>query len=262
MRISLIVTTYDRPDALSLVFKSIESQIIKPFEVIIADDGSDERTSKVVENFKVKSNFKVVHSYQSDKGFRASRSRNKAIAKAEGDYIVLIDGDMILQSQFIKDHAINAKPGFFIQGSRVLLSEIITKSILKKRKIFFNFFSAGLRNRKNTIHSNILSLFFSKESNHLYGIKTCNLAFFREDCIRINGFNNNFEGWGREDSDFASRLMNIGIKRKSLKFNAIQYHLWHKENNRESLVDNDAILQMTIDRKVTWCDNGIDRFFL
>mgnify|MGYP003969650495 FL=1 len=260
MRISLIVTTYNRPEALSLVFKSIENQVIKPLEVIVADDGSDERTHKIVKEFRDKLSFKIIHSFQKDKGFRASKSRNKAIAKANGDYIILIDGDMILQNRFIQDHSRNAIPGFFIQGSRVLLSEIQSKIILRKRKIYISMFSLGLKNRKNSIHSNILSHLFSNESGHLRGIKTCNLAFYKEDCIRINGFNNDFKGWGREDSDFASRLINIGIKRKSLKFNAIQYHLWHKENNRKSLATNDAILQKTINNKLTWCDNGIDRY--
>ena len=260
MRISLIVTTYNRPNALSLVFKSIENQVIKPLEVIVADDGSDERTLKIVKEFRDKLSFEVIHSFQKDKGFRASQSRNKAIAKANGDYIILIDGDMILQTRFIQDHSRNAMPGFFIQGSRVLLSEIQTKIILRKRKIFFSMFSLGLKNRKNSIHSNSLSRLFSNESNHLSGIKTCNFAFYREDCISVNGFNNDFNGWGREDSDFASRLINIGIKRRTLKFNAIQYHLWHKENNRNSLASNDEILQKTIDKKLTWCNNGIDRF--
>ena len=109
MLISLIVTTYNRPDALSLVLKSIENQVMKPFEVIVADDGSDERTQRVLEDCRNKSSFKIIHSFQRDKGFRASRSRNKAIAKANGDYIILIDGDMILQDEFIKDHNRNAK---------------------------------------------------------------------------------------------------------------------------------------------------------
>jgi len=260
MKISLIVTTYNRPDALSLVLKSIENQVMQPLEVIVADDGSDERTQKVVEEFRKKSNCKIIHSFQNDKGFRASKSRNKAIAKAYGDYIVLIDGDMILQDKFIRDHYRNAKPGLFIQGSRVLLTERQTKTTLKNRKITFNFFSVGLKNRKNALHSDILSFLFSKESYHLKGIRTCNLAFFKEDCIRVNGFNNDFKGWGREDSEFASRLINIGIKRKTLKFNSIQYHLWHKESSRKSLTINDEIFQKTIDNNLKWCANGIDSF--
>ena len=260
MLISLIVTTYNRPDVLSLVLKSIENQVMKPFEVIVADDGSDKRTQRVLEDCSNKLSFKIIHSFQRDKGFRASRSRNKAIAKANGDYIILIDGDMILQDEFIKDHHRNAKPGFFIQGSRVLLSELQTKLILKKREVFLSFFSSGLKNRKNAIHSNILSSLFSSEGSNIRGIKTCNLAFFKNDCIRINGFNNDFIGWGREDSEFALRLINTGIKRKNLKFNAIQYHLWHQESNKKSLSFNDEILNNTKNNNLKWCKNGIDNF--
>ena len=80
MRISLIVTTYNRPDALFLVLKSVENQLIKPFEIIVADDGSDNRTKNIIDEFKSVSKINVRHSFQNDIGFRAARSRNKAIA--------------------------------------------------------------------------------------------------------------------------------------------------------------------------------------
>ena len=102
MRISLIITTYNRPDALLLVLKSIEVQSLSPLEVIIADDGSDEKTMELINNFSAQSNLTIIHSFQKDKGFRAAKSRNKAIAKSKGDYIVLIDGDMILHPEFIR----------------------------------------------------------------------------------------------------------------------------------------------------------------
>jgi hypothetical protein len=86
------------------------------------------------------------------------------------------------------------------------------------------------------------------------------MAFFKQDCININGFNNDFEGWGREDSEFVVRLLNSGINRKNLRFNAIQLHLWHNENTRASLQQNDIILQNAIDNNAKWCDNGIKRY--
>lgn len=260
MRISLIVTTYNRPDALFLVLKSVENQLIKPFEIIVADDGSDNRTKNIIDEFKGDSKINIRHSFQNDIGFRAARSRNKAIAKAKGEYVILVDGDMILHPKFILDHSRNAEPGFFIQGSRVLLSKLKTKNCLNTKKISFNNFSFGLKNRKNAIHSNILARFFSIKKNYLSGIKTCNFSFYRTDCFLVNGFNNEFEGWGREDSDFALRLMNAGVKRKNLKFNAIQYHLWHKEVSRNSLSYNDMMLQKVISENHVWCNNGIDNF--
>jgi glycosyltransferase involved in cell wall biosynthesis len=260
MRVSLIITTYNRPDALLLVLRSIEGQITLPYEVIIADDGSTNDTKEVVTSFQEKSDIRVIHSWQEDSGFRAAKSRNKAIAKATGKYIILIDGDMILHPEFINDHINNTQSGYFVQGSRVLLTQDKTKQTLDQQKINFSLLSNGLQNRKNAFHSNILSKLFSNKRNYLRGIRTCNMAFYKQDCININGFNNEFEGWGREDSEFAVRLLNSGINRKNVRFNMIQFHLWHKEATRDSLGQNDATLHSAIDNHVNWCDNGISKY--
>ena len=260
MLVSLIITTYNRPDALLLVLRSIEGQITLPYEVIIADDGSTNDTKEVVTSFQEKSDIRVIHSWQEDSGFRAAKSRNKAIAKATGKYIILIDGDMILHPEFINDHINQAQPSYFVQGSRVLLTQDKTKQTLEQQKINFSLLSNGLQNRKNAFHSNILSKLFSNKRNYLRGIRTCNMAFYKQDCININGFNNEFEGWGREDSEFIMRLLNSGINRKNVRFNAIQFHLWHNENIRSSLKKNDAILQEAINNHTQWCNNGIDSY--
>ena len=259
MSLSLIITTYNWPESLELVLKSIECQTITPKEVIIADDGSTSETKELVSRFLQDSELNIIYSWQEDKGFRAAKSRNKAIVKANTNYIVLIDGDMILHPRFIEDHISNAKAGYFVQGSRVLLTQKKTKQVLDQQKINLSFFSSGLLNRKNAFYSNSLSR-MSRDKNFLGGIKSCNMAFYRQDCINVNGFNNDFKGWGREDSEFIVRLFNNGIKRKSLHYNAIQYHLWHNENKNPLLHRNDAILQNALFNKLQWCDNGIDRY--
>ena len=258
MRLSLIITTYNWPDSLVLTLKSIENQTISPDEIIIADDGSTYETQEVIDKFQKDSELNIIHSWQEDMGFRAAKSRNKAIVKSTGDYIILIDGDMILHHKFIQDHISQAQSGYFIQGSRVLLSEEETKRTLVEKKIKFSFFSVGLKNRKNGIYSKFLSKIFSNKKSYLRGIKSCNMAFYRQDCFNINGFNNEFKGWGREDSEFAVRLLNSGIKRKNIRFNAIQFHLWHKENNKISLDKNNLILQNAINNRIHWCENGIN----
>jgi glycosyltransferase involved in cell wall biosynthesis len=260
MSVSLIITTYNRPDALLLVLRSIEGQVILPDEVIIADDGSHRESQKLITDFRQSSNLNIIHSWQEDKGFRAAKSRNKAISKSNFDYIVLIDGDLILHPEFINDHINQAQIGYFVQGSRVLLTQDKTMQTLDQQKINFSLLSNGLQNRKNAIHSNILSRLFSNKKNTLRGIKSCNLAFFKQDFISVNGFNNEFEGWGREDSEFIMRLLNSGINRKNVRFNAIQFHLWHNENIRDSLEKNEAILQNTINNQIKWCDSGFKKF--
>ena len=260
MRVSLVITTYNNPAALLLVLKSIEGQSLLPFSVVIADDGSDNNTKKLIKNFQLTTCLKIIHSWQKDKGFRAAKSRNKAIAESKADYIILVDGDVILHPEFVQDHINNAEIGFFIQGTRVLITQDATKNVYKRMRIIFSFFSHGIKNRKNAIHSDFLSKIFLKKKNHLSGVKTCNMSFFKEDCVNINGFNNDFEGWGREDSEFVVRLFNSGIVRKNLRFNAIQFHLWHFENSRALLKKNDVILNSSINSNSKWCNNGIDKY--
>ena len=258
MKLTLIITTYNWPESLLLVIESIKRQTILPDEVIIADDGSAKETKDLISNFNKEFDLNIIHLWQEDIGFRAARSRNNAIVKSYGDYIILIDGDTILHNNFVKDHIDNAEYGFFVQGTRALLSEKQTKKALAEKTVNFPFFSSGLKNRKNSIHSKFLSAMFSSKKNHLLGIKSCNMAFYKKDCLNINGFNNEFEGWGREDSEFVVRLINSGIKRKNVRFNAIQFHLWHNENSRLSLKRNDAILDNAIKKGIQWCENGIN----
>ena len=168
---------------------------------------------------------------------------------------------MILHKDFIYDHFRSAQIGYFIQGTRVLLSSIKTKEVLKTSIFTPNFLKPGLINRKNAIHSNFLSKIFTIKKNFLRGIKTCNVSFYKDDCISVNGFNSEFEGWGKEDSEFFVRLMNKGINRKTLRFNAIQYHLWHMEANRSSLEKNELLLRKTINESLDWCKMGINQFY-
>ena len=260
MRVSLIITTYNWPESLILVLKSVENQTIAPDVVVIADDGSTVETKEIIVKFQKDSDLNIIHSWQEDNGFRAAKSRNKAIAKSYGDYIILIDGDIILHPKFIQDHVKSAKVGYFIQGFRVLFTQDITEQIIISKRISFSFFSKGMKGRKNSIHSNFLSKIFSTKKNYLRGIKTCNIAFFRQDFINVNGFNNEFEGWGREDSEFVVRLFNTGINRKSLRFIAIQYHLWHKDIDRKHLDYNNQLLQNSIKQKLKVCKKGINKY--
>ena len=260
MQVSLIITTCNRPDALLLVLKSIELQSVIPNEIIIADDGSSDSTKKCIASFKKKSNLRLIHSWQSDKGFRVAESRNKAILQSSYEYIILIDGDMLLHQKYIEDHINNSQLGFFVQGPRVFLNPGVTKNALKNSKTNFSFFSKGLRNRKNSLHSTFFAKLFESKKNHLKGIKACNLAFYKEDCIEINGFNNDMKGWGREDSEFVARLINNGIRRKNVHFSLIQFHLWHQKSEKNYLLKNEEILQNTIKKKLKTCANGLNYF--
>jgi glycosyltransferase involved in cell wall biosynthesis len=257
--ISLIITTYNWKEALAAVLKSAFAQAELPKEIIIADDGSGEDIRALVEQMAKVAPVPLLHSWHEDRGFRASESRNRAMALATGEYIVIIDGDMVLHPDFLKSHRAAARKGQFLQGKRVLLSPSATKATLAGDHMLYNFFSGGIKNRFNAINSPFLSGLFSKKTARLKGIRSCNMAFWREDMVRVNGFNEDFVGWGREDSEFVVRLQNSGIQRKNLKFGGVAYHLHHNENARTSLPANDRILEQAVAQHSAFCQNGINK---
>lgn len=262
MKTSLIITTYKRPDALELVLKSVLEQKVLPDEILVADDGSGEATRLVVKGLVGTCPIPLIHCWQQDKGFRLARVRNLAIAKSTGDYLIMVDGDMLLNKYFVHDHIEFSKAGFFVQGSRVLLSENKTADIIRQpRKL--GFFSGGISNRLNTVRSAVGRYLLSGKKKSHIGVRGCNMAFWKEDAEKVNGFNEEFVGWGREDSEFVVRLFNNGIFRRNLKFGAVAFHLFHGTDNQDStagfLEENETLLIKTIERKLRRCYFGLDR---
>ncbi len=259
MKIALIVTTYNNVDVLRLSLKTALHQSVAPTEIIVADDGSTPDTAELVKKIAEKTDTPLYHCWQEDIGFRPARCRNMAISRSSADYCILIDGDIILDVHFIEDHLRHAREGFFVQGSRVILSEEKTNTILASGDPRVGLFDYNIGNRKNCIRSSILSQLFSTKNKKLGGIKTCNFAFWKRDAVMVNGFNEDFVGWGHEDTEFAARLLTIGIQRQNVKFNALAYHLYHPTHSRDSLARNDALLLETKRHKKKWCENGLDK---
>ena len=184
MRASLIVTTYNRPDALHLVLQSVLQQTVPPAEIIVADDGSSADTAETVGRFAKTSPIPVKHVWQEDQGFRAAQSRNRALAAAQGPYIVLIDGDMVLHSEFIADHLAVAREGRWVQGSRVLLTEAATAALLSSPlPVPFKppFYSQGIMKKHAAIRCRSLMLLTALSAgSSMKSIKSCNMGFFPE----------------------------------------------------------------------------------
>ena len=258
MKCSLIITTYNWKEALELCLLSTLKQTVLPDEIIIADDGSKSDTKELIMKFQKISKIPIIHSFQEDDGFRLARSRNLAISKSSSEYIIIIDGDMILHKNFVKNHLGCAKKEHYLQGSRVILDKVYSQNLIKKQSIDVNLFHSNVKNRLNGFYLPFLSaLICLKIKTSHKGVRGCNFSFFKKDCIAVNGFNEDFTTWGREDSEFIERLYNKGIKRINIKFSAIQYHIYHNEGNTNQ--HNDSILQNTMQQKLSWCENGINK---
>ncbi|MEZ5006958.1 MAG: glycosyltransferase family 2 protein [Chitinophagales bacterium] len=261
MKTSLIVSTYNRPDALRLTLKSIARQRLLPSEVIIADDGSTNETKLLVDEFAANFPIPIQHVWQEDKGFRLAAIRNKAIKKASGEFLIFTDGDIILHKDFIQSHISFALPKHFCQGHRVLLNASATKKAIENEQLNFGLFDSGINNRLYAFHHLGFSKLMSKTVLSEEKVKGCNFSCYREDAIKINGFNESFIGWGKEDAEFIARLINSGVKGIDIKFAAVAFHLDHGENfkkkTEDALPNNLLFVEKAKKEKLTWCDNGI-----
>ncbi|WP_256010769.1 glycosyltransferase family 2 protein [Desertivirga xinjiangensis] len=253
---SLLISTYNWPTALELVLKSVLLQSKLPNEVIIADDGSTEDTKILINRYKSLLPIPLHHVWHPDKGFRKTIIMNKAINVASGDYIIQIDGDIILHPHFISDHLKNAEHNYFIKGSRAMLNMEFTQKLIKSGNVNINPLGSGVRSKINgTYLPRLSSLFYgsTKKTNDLRG---CNFAFWKKDFIKVNGYNNNLIGWGHEDIELAARMVNSGLKRKQLKLSAVCFHLYHKINSRKRQDTNYMIYKNVVHNKISVCTNG------
>ena len=260
---TLLVSTYQWPGALDLVLLSALRQRVPPSQVVVADDGSGEATADVVRALVPRFaalDIPLVHVWHPDEGFRLSAIRNRALATATGDYVLMVDGDCVLHVDFVRSHLAFARPGTFVQGSRVFVTRERSAIALDRRDPVFRTLGRGLRNRQNGLSLPWLSPLVPASADPLRGTRGCNMAYWRADALRVNGFNEAFVGWGREDSEFTARMLAVGLRRRRLKFGGIVYHLWHEERPRSAVDENHRIFEAIVRSGASRCEAGLDRY--
>ncbi|MBB3226413.1 glycosyltransferase involved in cell wall biosynthesis [Luteibacter sp. Sphag1AF] len=267
MKVSLVVLTYNWPDALRVVLDSVAAQSTLPDEVIVADDGSAAQTAELVAGFAARFPVPLRHVWQEDAGFRAARARNRGFAAARGDYVILIDGDMLLHRDFVADHLMLAERGHFLQGGRLKVTDAETARLLSGGKpVFapwipadFNVFD-GTR-RLYAFHQPMLARWKARKRNG-GRVMSCNMSFWRDDLLRVNGFDERMEGYGAEDRELAARLGNAGVKRRQLKWAALALHLEHASRAQPDVNDmslsNNRLFRDTVEQHIVRCERGID----
>lgn len=261
--ISVICTTYNRPDALSAVLTGLSRQTDSNFEVVIADDGSTPDTRKVISKFQSQAQFRLLHAWQEDKGFRAAAARNLAFNRTQGEYILLLDGDCIPSPNWIKNHRCLAERSWSVPGQRILTSQAFCTEILVTDDFVstLNWSPSHFRelSRKKLVNRwgpsfcfglHRCSFWRKLSPNNWKKARSCNWGIWRDDFLTVNGFNESLIGWGHEDADLAIRLMNAGIKFKSGSFATTVLHLWHKEESRDSANQNWCVATSNLKNKL------------
>ena len=255
--ISLIVRTYNRPSNLSLCLYSIRKQSHIPTEVIIADDGSGEATKKVIDSARKDYPVPLHHLWQEDKGHRMSRARNMGLRKAKEDYIIMLDGDIFIHRDYIKDVLSHAKKKELVQGRLVNLTKAETTLTIKQRRVYLSLRGLFVAIGRTGIPWPALCLRYSQYVSPDRVLGGLN-GYWKEDAVRINGYDERFEGWGYEDWDFAVRLKKAGVRLKRLRFGGIAYHLWHKKLGRERIDINKALVNQSLGSHSSRCKEGYD----
>lgn len=257
MRVSLIVSTYENPEFLYLTLKSVMNQRRLPDEVLIADDGSGEDTRALVEEMAAEAFVPLRHVWHPDEGFRLGAIRNKAIASADGDYVIQIDGDIVLHPSFVLDHVSMARRGWFHSGSRVILSAATTGEMLSRKIVELPEGAPEHNNPNGRRMPWLMHMMRRYKSGDGGYVRGCNMAFWREDLLNVNGYNEEIQGWGREDSELSYRMINSGLKKGFVKFGAIEYHLFRKENSKDNDPRNIALMEHARKSGITEVPRGI-----
>jgi glycosyltransferase involved in cell wall biosynthesis len=268
MKLAVIVTTYNRPDALAAVLDGYLAQNDRDFELIVADDGSTPETAAVVQRYASRAPFALRHVWQEDQGFRAAAIRNQAVAATDADYVIFTDGDCVPARAYVSQHRRLAETGWFLSGNRVLLSAAFTHKVLEQQIAIQSWnWADWVRARGRGEVNRIMPLvrlsdgvFRKRHPQQWKGVKTCNLSAWRSDLVRVNGLDESYAGWGLEDSDLVIRLLHAGVKHKSARFAAPVFHLWHRENDRSRLPENQSRLHDVLHSQRVQAMQGLNRY--
>jgi glycosyltransferase involved in cell wall biosynthesis len=267
--ISVIISTYNWPQALQACLDSLLAQNDQFFEIIVADDGSGDQTAELVGRIINSSTIKIRRIHHEDRGFRAGTIRNKAVAVSQGDYLLFMDGDCVAFPNFISRHRQLSENGYFVPGNRILLSQNFTSQILEQKTALhckpFSFFVQqrifGNINRLLPLVYVPLNFLRYRLSQHWQKAMTCNLGIWKQDFLSINGFDEQFEGWGFEDSDLVVRLIHQGVKRKEGRFAVPVLHLWHPINDRSQHDSNyQRLMERVNNPDFKHCQLGVDQY--
>ena len=256
-KISLIISTYESPAALEKVLQGLEAQTVRPLEILIADDGSGPATRALIGNWQARLGLR--HVWHEDDGFRKTIILNKALAAAKGDYVVMLDGDCVPQRQFIRDHGALAEKNFWVQGRRCFVKEAYVMDFAVGRTPIGAW---SLRGRITGLAKAFRLPFPVVRRNRRHrGIIGCNMGFWREDLVAVNGFDEEYTGWGiGEDSDLGARLYQLGRPRKFVYGWAVVYHLNHPQLPRPHVPASKQRLAETIASGKIRCQRGLAQY--
>ena len=267
---ALIVSTYNQPDHLDRCLLALKKQTLRDFELILADDGSDERTRLVIDKYSTAFANAVIHLWQEDRGFRKTQILNKAMLATSANYLVFMDGDCLAHPDFVSEHLAYAKRGHYLNGSMIRLNRQLTDRIgheaIAAGDVFRSVWLTGQGRAWNRRYHRFSLGYKTRRwldrysRTKLYWLGA-NSSCFREDALAVNGFDNRFT-YGFEDGDFGNRLENFGLVPATVRWTANVLHLFHGRPWDQPGVQEKNLTMVTPKEPggPFWAQDGADRF--
>lgn len=231
---SLIIAVYNHADFLEKVFISLKNQTVKDFEIIVADDGSGPEIKTCIDQHQKTFHYPIKHIYHDNKGFRKTIIVNRAVTESATEYCIFIDGDCILHHRFIEFHLRRKKRGTVLCGRRTMMNEELSAKVtledITSKKIERIKFWRGKCQRRSRRHGIFLPGVFHVRNifrRKVHDILGSNFSVYKDDFLKINGYDERIIGRGMEDDNIAARFNMAGIQVKTIAHEALQYHLYH-----------------------------------
>lgn len=271
-RVSVVVSTYNSPEWLSLCLWGYASQTHRDFELIVADDGSDFETTLVIQQVRRATRLPIRHVWQKHVGFGKCAVLNRAILAASGDYLIFTDGDCIPRIDFVEQHVRFAEPGHFLSGGAVRLPMTVSRAIAREnvlagqatdpRWLAARGLTAG-RGRWVLAADRRLAWLWDQITTTRATFNGGNSSVWKTDLVRVNGCNETM-GYGGEDRELGDRLVNLGLRGKQIRHRAVCVHLEHERSYVDPAVleTNLARRRETLRTRATWTPHGIHKGFL
>jgi len=243
--VSVVISTYNRPRALYLALKGLSQQRVQPQQILIGDDGSGPETRALVEQWALRG-LPIEHIWHDDLGYRKTIIMNKALANVRSSLCIFLDGDCVPLAGFVEDHVRYSEQGYILAGPRILASKSLTARLEGEETPSVGFTASEwllhrIRGDVNRLAPLIRlpdGQWRKKHPKKWELVRGCNFSLETKHALEVGGFEESLHGWGPDDSDIAVRLINLGLRVKSLRFAAPVLHLWHKEEDRVHLQTN------------------------
>jgi glycosyltransferase involved in cell wall biosynthesis len=253
MRVSVIVSTYDKPHFLERVLWGYAVQTRPDFELVVADDGSGPETAEAIRRLRRDTGLELVHVRHEDRGFRKTEILNRAIVAAGGDYLLFTDGDCIPRRDLLETHRAHAAPGRYLAGGylklpqavseRVTVDDVVSGRVAELRWLRAQGWRPGRRALRLAGTGRLAALFdrLTPTAAHFHGN---NASTWREAILAVNGFEGEM-GYGGLDKALGYRLENLGVRGVQMRHRAVCMHLHHERpyRNPEGVRRNRAILE-------------------